>query len=209
MSTPALTVAILAGGAATRLDGRDKGLEALDGRRLIEWALDAWKSRAKVDSDDATGSDDIELLIIANRNLDDYAAHARTISDAASGFRGPLAGIAAALEACVTERLLTVPVDCPDPPDDLAPKLIEMMNKTGASAVVAHDGERRQPLFALYRRQLAASAASAVATGQGVWQWQETIGAREVDFSTQRRQFHNLNTSDDFAAYADVLRSRD
>jgi molybdopterin-guanine dinucleotide biosynthesis protein A len=207
MST--LTVAILAGGAATRLDGRDKGLESLGGRRLIEWALDAWKSRAKIESSDGTASDEIELLIVANRNLDDYARHARTINDATSGFRGPLAGIAAALGACVTERLLTVPVDCPDPPRDLASKLIATMNKTAASAVVAHDGERRQPLFALYRRHLAASAASAVETGQGVWQWQETVGAREVDFSTQRRQFHNLNTPDDFAAYADVLRSRD
>ncbi|MGH8174541.1 MAG: NTP transferase domain-containing protein, partial [Rhodanobacteraceae bacterium] len=133
----------------------------------------------------------------------------RTATDAASGFLGPLAGVAAALDACTTPLLLTVPVDCPDVAADLRHRLIDVMHTTGARAVVAHDGERRQPLFALYRRELAASAAKAVEAGQGVWQWQDSIGAQEVDFSNARRQFHNLNTPDDFAAYADVLRSRD
>jgi len=209
MMSPALTVAILAGGAATRLDGRDKGLEPLLDRPLVEWALDAWKMRADGETEESSASNRVDLLIVANRNLDEYGRHARTISDAERGFRGPLAGIASALEACVTPRLLTIPVDCPDLPAELVSKLMAAMDASGSSAVVAHDGERRQPLFALYRRELAGSAATGVATEQGVWQWQEKIGAHEVDFSTQRRQFHNLNTPDDFAAYADVLRSRD
>ena len=206
MSESSLTVAILAGGAATRLHGRDKGMELLHGRPLIDWAMEVWASRG---SPDAAATSDVDVMIVANRNLDEYAERARTVSDATAGFHGPLAGIAAALKASTTQHLLTVPVDCPDPPRDLVPKLRAAMAANGANVAVAHDGERRQPLFAMYRRELAASASSAVQTGQGVWQWQDSIGAVEVDFSTQRQQFHNLNTPDDFAAYADVPRSRD
>ncbi|MFI4970093.1 MAG: molybdenum cofactor guanylyltransferase [Lysobacterales bacterium] len=224
MPASAFTVAILAGGAATRLGGRDKGLELLGGRPLIEWVIDALAgmepaksspSRGRLSGDgvhcDATsiaaeavptmGCGD--TLIVANRHLDEYARRAPAICDSVSGFHGPLAGIAAALAQYPIPWLLTVPVDCPDPPRDLALRLAEVLREADAAAVVAHDGERRQPLFALYRRELAQSAADALATGQGVHRWQNSIGAREVDFSDRRRQFHNLNTREDFIAYAE------
>ena len=79
-----------------------------------------------------------------------------------------------------------------------------------APIVVAHDGERRQPLFALYRRELAAiRGRGRPQRGRASGNGRTSIGAVEVDFSDRRRQFHNLNTPEDFAAYADVLRSRD
>ncbi|MEP7042298.1 MAG: molybdenum cofactor guanylyltransferase MobA [Dokdonella sp.] len=195
MAAVAITLAILAGGAATRLDGRDKGLQLLCGRPLIAWVIDAV----------AAMREDARLaapLIVANRHLDEYASYAATIRDDADGFRGPLAGVAAALHACRSTWLLTLPVDCPRPPLDLAARLFAAAHEQGSVAAVAHDGERRQPLFALYRCELAASAAVAVDKGQGVWQWQTAIGACELDFSDRRQQFRNLNTPEDFAAYA-------
>lgn len=209
MEVPALTVAILAGGAASRLGGSDKGLEPIHGRPLIEWILDYCAEHVvrAVASQDSPR--DVELLIIANRNLEGYALYAPVRSDVAPGFRGPLAGIASALGAATSTHVLTLPVDCPDPPEDLSTRLFAGLKKTHASAVVAHDGERRQPLFALYARGLADSALTAANAGQGVWEWQDAIGAAEVDFSDRRQQFHNLNTPEDFAAYADVVRTRD
>jgi molybdopterin-guanine dinucleotide biosynthesis protein A len=198
MQNPSLTVAILAGGAASRLGGRDKGLERIDGKPLIELAR-AYCERAI--------ARDVDFLIIANRHLDEYARYGRVRADAVAGFQGPLAGVASALEGAAAERVLTLPVDCPSPPDDLAARLIAALGD--GAAVVAHDGERRQPLFALYRRDLAASAAAAAASGQGVWEWQDSIGAVEVDFADRRQQFHNLNTPEEFAAYADAVRQRD
>jgi len=56
---------------------------------------------------------------------------------------------------------------------------------------------------------LANSALAAAARGQGVREWQDTIGAVEVDFADRRQQFHNLNTPEEFAAYADAVRQRD
>ena len=196
MATPALTVAILAGGAASRLGGRDKGLELLAGKPMIEWVVAACPR-------------DAELVVVANRNLAAYARYGRVATDAQAGFRGPLAGVASALAAATTPRVLTLPVDCPAPPADLATRLSQAMDAHDAGAAVAHDGERRQPLFALYRTLLEEAAAAGAGAGQGVREWQASIGAIEVDFADERRQFHNLNTPEEFAAYADALRSRD
>ena len=212
----ALTVAILAGGAATRLGCRDKGLEPLGGRPLVAWVVDAIHAMdaAREPSPSRGGGDGVRngapetapgslgLLIIANRHQDQYAHYAATLADLTTGFRGPLAGVAAALAACTTPWLLTVPVDCPTPPPDLAARLLDAALAHDGDAFVAHDGERRQPLFALYRRELAAAAAAGAEAGQGVWQWQDAIAARELDFSDRRAQFRNLNTPEDFAAYA-------
>lgn len=192
---PAITAAILAGGAGLRLGGRDKGLEPLAGTPLVEHVLAALHG---VDA----------LLIVANRNHDAYSRYARTVADAAVERHGPLAGIAAACAACDTPWLLTVPVDCPDPPGDLAERLLRGALLHDAHAVVAHDGTTRQPLFALYRRELAGAAASAAAAAQGVWSWQDTIGARELDFADRGQQFQNLNTPDDFLAHAARTRFR-
>jgi molybdopterin-guanine dinucleotide biosynthesis protein A len=174
MARPSLTIAILAGGAASRLGGCDKGLVLFDGRTLV---------------------------VVANRNPGDYARRARTVADAIPGCRGPLAGVAAALAACATPWLLTLPVDCPDPPVELHARLADAAARHAADALVAHDGERRQPLFALYRRELADTAAAAAADGQGVAHWQDALGACDVDFADRRRQFINLNTPEDFAAH--------
>jgi len=209
MEEPALTVAILAGGAASRLGGRDKGLEPIRGRPLIEWVLDYCAEHVVRDVASLSSARDIEVLIIANRHLDDYARYAPVRADVAPGFRGPLAGIASALDAATSAHVLTLPVDCPNPPEDLSIRLFAAMNRTHAAVVVAHDGEGRQPLFALYARGLAESALAAANAGQGVWKWQDANGAAEVDFSDRRQQFHNLNTPEDFAAYADVVRTRD
>ena len=199
-AVPTLTVAILAGGAASRLGGRDKGLALLDGKPMIEWVIDYCAKH--IDAE-------VELVIIANRSIDTYARYASVKTDAVTGFQGPLAGVASALDAANAPRVLTLPVDCPDPPPDLVERLGAAIEAAGADASVAHDGERRQPLFALYRSDLAGSATTAASAGQGVWEWQDAIGAVEVDFADRRQQFHNLNTPAEFAAYADALRSRD
>jgi len=190
----AMTTAILAGGAGTRLDGRDKGLELLAGRPLVDRVMAAARAM-----DPAA-----PVLICANRHREAYALRGPVIADTLAGFRGPLAGVMAALAACTTPWLLTLPADCPCPPADLAARCSAALRTDGTlAAAVAHDGARRQPLFALYRVALARGAAEAVAAGQGVAQWQDSLRLREIDFSAERRQFRNLNTPADFARYGD------
>jgi len=176
---PRVTAAILAGGAGRRLGGRDKGLESLGGRPLIAYVID--RIRPQVD----------EVMIVANRHADDYAMFAPVIADDAPGFLGPLAGIATALAHCRTPWLLTASVDMPEPPLDLASKLSD----AAADVAVAHDGERRQPLFALYSTKLAKAAKEGLERDLAVWRWQDEHGAVEVVFPDA---FNNLNTPDDF-----------
>ena len=178
-----ITAAILAGGEGSRLGGRDKGLEPLAGRPMIAHVIDALRGQAG------------NLLICANRNSERYRTFAAVCSDAAAGFRGPLAGISAALALCKTTWLLTVPVDCPLLPTDLCQRLSAGIG--AASAAVAH-ADRAEPLFALYRRELAAEAATALSRNEPVWRWQQTIGAVAVDFTDRCEAFVNLNTLDDF-----------
>ncbi len=189
-----VTGAILAGGEGRRLGGRDKGLVPLAGQPLIghvRAALDGQVGR---------------LLVCANRNLAQYAAFALPCSDRKPGFHGPLAGIDAALADCTTPWLLTVPVDCPQPPADLALRLCLAAGSADTRAAVAHDGTQRQPLFAVYRCELADSAELALARDSPVWRWQDECGAVEVDFSDAPLAFVNLNTEQDFDRWEECNR---
>ena len=184
-----VTAAVLAGGAATRLHGRDKGLELLAGRPLIAYVVAALRVQAGT------------LLICANRNLERYAEFGTVRTDANPGFHGPLAGISAALSACRTPWLLTVPVDGPDLPSNLAARLHAAAAAGQRDLAAAWDGNRVQPLFALYRATLAASAAGALARDLPVRRWQEDLHRATADFSAAPAAFLNLNTPDDFRSW--------
>ena len=72
MDTPSLTIAILSGGAASRLGGRDKGLALFRERALVDHVLEAAR---------AMHAGPAHVLIVANRHFDEYARRARTLAD--------------------------------------------------------------------------------------------------------------------------------
>lgn len=187
-----LTGAVLAGGRGERMGGVDKGWQLLAGRPLVEWVVAALREQGVSN-----------LLIVANRSHERYATLAPTIADDPCGYLGPLAGVASALAASPTHGVLTVPVDCPRLPPALVDGLVAALADPDCDAAVAHDGVRRQPLFAVYRRELAAAATAALTRGLGVSAWQDTIALREVDFSATRAHFDNLNTPADVRAYTE------
>lgn len=184
MRESSVAAAILAGGAARRLGGIDKGLALYRGRPLIAHVAEA--IAPQVDA----------LLIIANRHLDDYAAYAPVRSDRQAGYCGPLEGIATALECCAHEWLLTVPVDSPAPGADLLQRLWRV--RGDAAIVVAHDGERRQPLFALYCVSRVAMPEQGRDPDLPVWAWQDTHRVHQADLSDSATRFANFNTVEDF-----------
>jgi molybdenum cofactor guanylyltransferase len=184
-----VTAAILAGGEGARVGGQDKGLLPLAGETLIARVSGAMHPQAGT------------LLICANRHHESYAAFGAVIADALAGYAGPLAGISAALAVCTTPWLLTVPIDCPEPPAELGSRLLSAAIAEGTSLAVAHDGERVQPLFAIYRRELAESCSDALVRDMPVWRWQRDAGAAVVDFSDRAASFANLNTPEEFRAW--------
>lgn len=192
---------ILAGGAGRRVGDADKGLLPLFGRPLVEHVLERLRPQCA------------RVLIVANRSIDDYVRLAPVIRDEVSGHAGPLAGVAAVfgfLQAnrhALPEWLLTVPVDCPDPPRDLAARLrATLAENNGASCALASVAGKREPLFAMYRvdtsvEEWHASAQAVLREHGSPMRWLDACGALAVDFDDAGDAFHNLNTPEDFRDY--------
>src|SRR5690554_1712205 len=193
-SFPTVTGVILAGGMARRMNGQDKGLLEHQGQPLLQHAL----ARLVPQVD--------HLLINANRNIDRYQAFGYPdVSDTLADFQGQLAGILAALQAMQTDYLLTVPCDCPELSPHLRRRLLETMLATGKTIAIAHDGERRQPVFCLISRQLTTDLAQFLATGaRKTEQWLTRHDYVEVDFSDQAEKFVNINTPQELRAHTSI-----
>ena len=141
-----VTGVILAGGQARRMQGQDKGLVLLNNKPMIEYVIESLETQVS------------ELLINANRNQDRYSEYGFDIvSDELSGYHGPLAGMASALNKVTTPYMLTAPCDSPFIADDLAERLINALHTENADISVAHNGERMQPVFCLMKKELLSS----------------------------------------------------
>lgn len=102
---------ILAGGRSRRM-GTDKAFVPLAGRLLIEHVIA--RLAPQVDA----------LVISSNAPPEDFAAfHLPVLADIHGGFRGPLAGVHAALAAYPDDVVISVAVDLPLLPPDLVERL--------------------------------------------------------------------------------------
>jgi molybdopterin-guanine dinucleotide biosynthesis protein A len=147
-----LTGVILAGGEGRRMGGQDKGLVLLHERPLISWVIDALTPQVD------------EILIIANRHLDNYRHYGhRVVCDLRPGFEGPLAGFESALTHTRTEWALFCPTDVPFLPPDYA---LTMTGHHPRRPAVATVGEYWQPVFSLLPRHALPSLSSALDAGE-------------------------------------------
>lgn len=187
-----VTGLLLAGGRATRMGGRDKGLIDLAGRPLAAHVLAALAPQ--VDA----------LLINANRHEEEYAALGAPVArDPLEGFLGPLAGVLAGLEAASTPLLATLPCDSPFVPADLVARMRARLDRAGAEIAVAHDGERRQPVFMLLHTGLAPDLRAWLEQGGrkiDAWYGHHTIA--DIDLGDVPETFININTPDERDAAA-------
>lgn len=183
-----ITAVILAGGKGSRLGGQDKGLVNYQDKPLIQHVLDRIKPQVG------------QIIINANRNQDDYAKFdLPVISDELSDFQGPLAGFLTGMRTSKTDYILTLPCDGPDLPDDLVSRLVkELENGQGENnLVVAHDGERLQPVHALIPTSLIKSLEEFLANGDrkiDLWYAQHPMAT--ADFSDKPEVFFNINTEE-------------
>lgn len=189
ISRDQITAGILAGGAGRRMGGVDKGWYDVEGRALIEHTI------ARIRPQAAT------FAISANRSLARYLQlGGPVVCDTDDAYRGPLAGVARLLGIAQTPFVLTVPVDTPALPLDLANRLAAAMD-ADVDLVVARCEGRRQPLHALLRRGLCTPAERALAEGRlRMIDWQDGLSVRFVDWP-DCRGFANINRP------ADALRA--
>ena len=176
---------VLAGGRASRMAGKDKGLLELNGKPL--WQHVAGRLAPQVKS----------VAISANRNLDTYRLSGLpVIEDTLRDFPGPLAGMLAALQQCEAEWFLFCPCDTPFIPANLVERLVQQ--RKDAPVVWVNDGERDHPAIALINNKLISDLKNYLASGERrVMVFMRQAGGHAVDFSDLKSSFINVNTTED------------
>ncbi|MGJ3254738.1 MAG: molybdenum cofactor guanylyltransferase [Alcanivorax sp.] len=172
------TLIILAGGKGKRVGGADKGLLELDGKPLIVHLLDH------------LAPSPTRIVISANRNQATYQHWAdQVVSDERGGFQGPMAGLAAALDA--SQGLwLFLPCGLVQPPASLPGDLLK---KAGPDHIcVAQDPIRRQPLCLALHAENWRDALHAYldSGGRSAYGWLDQVPVHPVAVATP---LQNLN----------------
>ena len=184
-----LSAFVLAGGRSSRM-GADKAFLRLDGRTLLERAIDLLHALTS------------EVYIVGP--ADKFAAFGQVIEDRYAG-RGPLAGIHAALAASDSDLNLILAVDLPRVDELLLRLLVGQAEASEAMVTVPYIAGGYQPLCAVYRREFAAVAETALESGKNkidaLFSQTTTRVLEEAElsrFAFGAAMFENLNTPEDF-----------
>lgn len=192
-----ITAVILAGGRGKRMHGQDKGLLPVKHCTLIEWSIE--RIHADVGS----------ILISANRNIPAYSKLGfPVVTDTVTGFAGPLAGIHAALQRVETPFLFTMPCDVPLLPAGIPAMLHAELCTHDAELAVIHDGERRQNLLMLMRKNILADLHEYLMDGNNshrVGHWIEQHKTRIVPYIDNDEAFLNINDISDLRYISNKL----
>lgn len=192
---------ILAGGRSSRMDGRDKAFLDLGARMLAE------RAHARL-------ARQVGPVAISSNGDPAAFAGATVIADADDSRAGPLAGILAGLRwaASLEQRpgaLVSVAVDTPFFPDDLAQRLAAAAGGNADAVVVATSAGAMHPTFALWPLGVAGRLAAYVdGGGRRAGAFIRDGHHAEVAFAPVNGvdPFFNVNTPADFAAAEEILR---
>jgi molybdopterin-guanine dinucleotide biosynthesis protein A len=185
------SVAILAGGQATRFGGRDKSALLVNGRSILDRQL---ASLAPLTDD---------LMIVGDRDVAPGAIPLRAVPDVVPG-SGPLGGLHAALTAARGDVLLLVACDMPYLSAPFAEYLLSL---AGDADIVVPESERGyHPLCAVYTRACLEPAAAQLADRQlKMRELVDRMRTRVVPiedirrFGDPHRLLANVNTPADYA----------
>ena len=176
---------VLAGGRATRMGGKDKGLQLLNGKPLWQHVADTLAGQVTT------------IAISANRHIDTYrqswyAFYYYILEN----YPGPLAGMLSVMQQSHGEWFIFCPCDTPFIPSCLVERLFLLRGT--APVVWLHDCERDHPASALMHRSLAPALQAYLAAGERrVMVFMRESGGHSVDFSDVKSAFVNVNTSED------------
>nr|WP_275950647.1 molybdenum cofactor guanylyltransferase MobA [Enterobacter roggenkampii] len=175
----------MAGGRATRMGGKDKGLQLLNGKPLWQHVADTLAGQVTT------------IAISANRHIDTYRQSGYAVyQDSLENYPGPLAGMLSVMQQSQGEWFIFCPCDTPFIPSCLVERLFLLRGT--APVVWVHDGERDHPAIALMHRSLAPALLAYLAAGERrVMVFMRESGGHSVDFSDVKSAFVNVNTSED------------
>ena len=153
MTARGVTGLVLAGGRSSRF-GRDKLAERIDGRTLLEGAIDG-----------VTPASTEILVVAAPEATPDLPAGARLVHDPVA-FEGPLAGVAAGLRAARESIVLVVGGDMPTLVGAVIESMLAALEVGVEAVVLEHEGRARPLPMALRREPALAAADVLVADGE-------------------------------------------
>lgn len=182
--------AIIAGGASTRMGGREKSFVSLDGATLLERTL----SRLRFQVDD--------VVINANGDAARFASAGLTVvEDVLTGIGTPLAGLHAALCYGANhgfDAVVTVPSDAPFLPLDLVERLLEAGQVTGAA--IARSGGQDHYLTGIWTTAMAKPLGHLI-ENEGLRRVQDFVGKAKAEkvvwAAIPHDPFFNINTPED------------
>lgn len=192
-----VTGLILAGGKGSRMGGVDKGLQAFRGKRLVDHVYERLAPQVG------------GIIINANQNQEAYRTFGvRVVSDAISGYAGPLAGMHAGLSVSKRPFLATVPCDSPFLAEDLIARLYARIDETGAELAVAKTGDQPHPVFSLMRRGVLDHLADFLKEGgRKIDAWYASLNVVEVAFDDEAEAFSNINTREELQTWENAPRA--
>jgi molybdopterin-guanine dinucleotide biosynthesis protein A len=183
------TAAIIAGGAASRLDNRDKSGLVVGGRTILEWQLAAIRPLTR------------HILVVAN-HPDRYAGTGLpVVADAIAG-AGALGGIYTALSASATDHVVALACDMPFVTSAWLAYLVSLGGE--ADLVIPKPADGYQPLCACYSRACVEPIRSRLAAhALRVQDLADDVRVREIGppelaaFDHADVLFFNVNTPED------------
>jgi molybdenum cofactor guanylyltransferase len=146
VSAGRVSAVILAGGRSSRF-GRDKLIEPIDGRTLLERAVDAVRPLAS------------EVLVVAAPGANLALPEGVTLVHDPVAFEGPLAGLLAGLGASREPIALVVGGDMPTIVGAVIESMLAELDAPEIDAVVVEHEGRARPLPMVLRRDPALAAA--------------------------------------------------
>lgn len=154
MSDRRVSAIVLAGGRSSRF-GRNKLAEPVDGRALLDHAIDSVRPSASE-----------VIVVVAPGATPEVPSGVRVVHDAAP-FEGPLAGLLAGLDAAREAVVLVTAGDMPDLRANVVEALLAALEAAVAEAAVLEDGDRLRPLpMAVVRDPARAAAGRLLAAGE-------------------------------------------
>lgn len=180
---------ILAGGQASRMGGKDKGLIELNNKPLIQHVIERLSPQTP------------SILINANRNQSQYQCFGPVFSDHFADYPGPMGGIHAGLVHADTDWVGFVPCDSPQINNDLVARFCAHVTPE-SDILVAHDGDHQQPVFTLYHKRVLPKLTAFLERGdRKIILLYKECNTSYVDFSDSPNCFVNLNTPQELAQF--------
>lgn len=205
-----VTGILLAGGRSSRMGGREKALLELAGRPMLQHVADRFCPQVA------------RAVINANGDSARFAGFALpVVADGIAGQPGPLAGLLTGMAWAQRETpsarfIATAPADCPFLPRDLIARLMAALTGSDSPCAIAATGGQRHPVAGLWRLELAAAAADALAQNmRALHRFADAQGCAVAQFSplpvggTDVDPFFNVNTPEDLERAEMLLGTED